>query len=189
VRRLGHPASLCALLLALTPAGALAERHHHLRSSTPIAQTAKLPPAVSQVLKDCNNHNRLQHHYALAVLQQALRDMPTDTREYTICSTEIENAISAELGVSRPAPKASAATRLKVAQGAPTELQQAQSSGGQPVSLGGARITAGAVQVNGGSLLGGLPTPILIVLIVLIALGAVPVGIRLRSIVRARRTP
>jgi hypothetical protein len=40
--------------------------------------------------------------------------------------------------------------------------------------------------VNGSSLLSALPTPILIVLIALIVLGAVPVGIRLRSIVRAR---
>ena len=46
----------------------------------------------------------------------------------------------------------------------------------------GAKIAAGAVQVNGGSLLDALPTPILIVLIALIVVGAVPVGIRLRSL-------
>ena len=168
------------VLLALGPATALAgHRHHH----------PKPPPAVEQVLKDCSRHNHLQSHYPLAVLQQALRDMPTDTREYSICASEIQNAISGQLGGSRPAPKATAATRTKVAQTAPAALQQAQSAGQQPVSLGGAKITAGAVQVNDGSLLGALPTPLLVALIALIALGAVPVGVRLRSIVRARRTP
>lgn len=180
--RLGQPLALGALLLALVPASALAgHRHHHQPKPKP-------PPAVQQVLHDCANHNHLQRRYPIAVLQQALRDMPTYTKEYSICATEIENAISQQLGLTRPAPKASAAVRHKVAQTAPAALKQAQQAGQQPVSLGGVKIAAGAVQVNGGSLLGALPTPLLIVLIALIVLGAVPVGIRLRSIVRARRT-
>jgi hypothetical protein len=176
--RLRHPALLGLLLLAIAPASALAKHH---------TSKHKLPPAVSRVLNDCTNHNRLRHHYPLAVLQAALRDMNTSTREYSICATEIENAISAELGLSRGAPKTSAATRNKVARNASSELSKAQQAGDQPVDLGGAKITAGAVQVNAGSLFGALPTPLLIVLIALIGLGAVPVGIRLRSIVRARR--
>ncbi len=141
---------------------------------------------MQQVLKDCANHNRLQGHYTVALLQQTLRDMPTYDKEYSTCGEEIYNAIQALLGRSRRPPKASSAVRKKIAKNAPTELHQGAQAGQQPVSLGGAKIAAGAVQVNGSSLLTALPTPILIVLIALIVLGAVPVGIRLRSIVRAR---
>jgi hypothetical protein len=181
VSRLAKPFVLGALALALLPASALAGRRHH--------HQPKPPPAVQQVLHDCASHNHLQRHYPVALLQQALRDMPTYTKEYSICATEIQNAISQQLGLARPAPKASAAVRHKVAQTAPNALKQAQQAGQQPVDLGGAKIAAGAIQVNGGSLLGSLPTPLLILLIVLIVIGAVPVGIRLRSIVRERRTP
>jgi len=179
VRRTGPPLAVVAVLLALSPATALAAHHHH---------APKPPPAVQQVLNDCGNHNHLQHRYPLAVLQQALRDIPTDAREYSICSVEIEHAINALIGGTRSAPSASAAVKSHVAQTAPTELAQAQGAGQQAVTLAGAKVTAGAVQINGGSLLGTLPTPVLIVLIALLALAAVPVVVRLRSIVRARRT-
>ena|GEM_PF-2109105 len=181
MRRIGHPIALCVLALALAPASALAKSHHH---------RPKPPPAVQHVLNDCANHpNRLAHHYPLLVLQEALNDIPTDQLEYSTCATEIQNAIRAELGGTRPPPKASKAAKVKVAKNLPTELHQAQQAGSQPVQLGsGPRLAAGAIQVNGSSLLAALPTPILIVLAALIALGALPLALRLRSIVRARRS-
>jgi hypothetical protein len=181
VRRAWTTGVLAATLLALGPGSALAKHHAHHHKPPP-------PPAVEEVLKDCENHNHLTRHYPLSVLQQALRDMPTDQAEYSICGDEIQNAIQQLLGGHpRPAPKATPAVRQKIAQTAPGELHRASQAGAQPVKLGGASIAAGAVRVNGSSLLGALPTPILIVLIALIVLGAVPFAFRLRSIVRAHR--
>jgi len=176
VRRIGPPVALGVLLLALTPASALAKHH------------TKPPPEVQQILKRCGDSNSLGRGYPVAVLRQALADLTTSAKVYTVCAQEIQNAINAELGPSRGAPNASSAVRKRVAENAGKELKQAQAAGSQPVDLGGARIAAGAVQVNGGSLLSVLPTPILIVLVALILLGAVPLGLRLSSIVRARRT-
>lgn len=178
MRRVLQQAALAAAVLALLPASALAAHHSHHHKP--------LPPGVQQVLEDCANHNRLQGHYTVALLEQTLRDMPTYDRVYSTCGGEIQSAIQALLGGSRQPPKSSPAVRQQIAKNAPSELHRAAQAGEQPVSLGGAEIAAGAVQVNGSSLLSALPTPILIVLIALIVLGAVPVGIRLRSIVRAR---
>ena len=85
MRRVLQPAALVAAALVLLPANALAahHRHHH----------KPLPPGVQQVLKDCANHNRLQGHYTVALLDQTLRDMPTYEQEYSTCGEEIHYAI------------------------------------------------------------------------------------------------
>jgi hypothetical protein len=178
---------------------ASAKHHrHHVRPPRPAVQQAPAkhhhhhvtppPPAVEQVLKDCNDHNHLTRHYPLSVLQQAQRDMPTDQREYSTCGVEIQNAIQALLGghVRQP-PKTPPAVTQHIAQAAPTELHQAAQAGAQPVKLGGTSLAAGTVNVNGSSLFGALPAPILAVLAALLALGAVPLILRLRSVVRTHR--
>jgi hypothetical protein len=164
-------------MLALAAAPALAAHHK------------KPPPAVQQLFYYCAHHNSLKgQHYPPAVLEQALADLPTDLTEYSICANEIKKAELQEVGGSHPLPAVSSAKRRKIAATAPTTLQQAKQQGSAPVDLAGQKIAAGAVTVGGNSLLSNLPTPILIVLVLLLALGSVPVAVRVQAFVRARRS-
>jgi hypothetical protein len=169
VRRTGPLLALGVLRLALAPAQALAKTH-----------TKSVPPAVSEVLADCSHHNHLTRHYPASVLQQALADLPTDLKEYTTCANEILNAETNGVAPERSLP-------TQTAKSAPDQLKRAEQQGGAPVDLAGEKIAAGVVTVHG-SVLSDLPTPLLIVLILLAALASVPLGLRAHRIVRARRT-
>ncbi len=174
--RTGRAFTLAALLLALTPAAALA------------GPRKNVPPAVRQVWSDCASHNSLHGHYPPAVLEQALADLPTDDKEYTLCANEILNAESRGVGGSHPQPAVSVARRQKIAKNAASALRKAKQDGAAPIDLSGQKIAAGTVTVNGSSLLSSLPTPILAVLAILLALASAPVALRLQSFVRARRS-
>jgi hypothetical protein len=175
VRRTGPLLALVCVLIIAAPSVALAKHHK------------KLPPAVQQVINDCLDHNgRLAGHYPATLLKQALADLPTDISEYSTCANAIKRAELAEIIQSRPLPtpgkgKVSAATAKK-------KLKQAVTSGGEPLDLNGEKIAAGAVELHGSSLLSALPTPLLIVLLALIAIAAVPITYTVRRLVRARRT-
>lgn len=175
MRRTGHLLALSVLLLALAPATALAKKPKY-----------KAPPAVEQVWYDCAHHNSLTHYYPTSVLEKALAHLPSDNKEYTLCANEINDALSRELAGNRPAPPQTSTQRATTTANAPAKLKQASKLGAAPVDLGGAKIAAGTVTV-GGSALSDLPTPILILLIALIALASVPLGLRAHRFVRARR--
>jgi len=178
VRRTGHLLALSVLLLALVPGAALAK-----------AKKPKYnpPPAVARVYYDCAHHNSLTGHYPIAVLQQAAAHLPSDAKEYSLCANEIENALQRELAGDRRAPAQTSKQRAKITASEPAKLKQARQLGAAPVNLAGLKIAAGAVTV-GGSPLSDLPTPLLILLIALLALASVPLGLRARRLVRARRS-
>lgn len=176
MRRTGPLLALLLLALAIAPAAALAAHHK------------KVPAAVQQVWWDCAHHNSLQGHYPPAILEQAFADLPTSDKEYTLCANEIRKAELQAVGGSAHLPSVSTSSRRKVAKNAANALKQAKQRGGAPVVIGGDKIAAGAVTLPGSSFLSDLPTPILIVLVVLIALGSVPIALRVQSLVRARRS-
>jgi len=175
VRQIGRLLAAASLVVALTPAQAVAAQHK------------KLPPAVQQVINDCENHNYLHGHYTAAVLEQALAQLPTDVKEYTLCANEIQNAESQAVGGTQSL-NATAAAQQRVAKHAPQTLSNARKQGAAPVTLGGHEIAAGAVNVTGSSFLGTLPTPLLVVLALGLALGGIPLATRVQSLVRARRS-
>jgi hypothetical protein len=176
VRRTGRLLSLGALLLLLAPSGALAAQHK------------KVPPAVAQVWSDCTHHNSLHGHYSAEVLEQALADLPTDDKEYSLCADEIENAEAKEVGGSHALPSESSAEQQKLAKNAASTLKQAQKAGNASLELGGQKIAAGTIALRGSSFLSDLPTPLLIVLAMLLALASVPFALRIQRLVRARRS-
>ena len=184
--RTGRAFTIAALLLTVTPAAALAG---HRKNVDPVALRVKnAPPAVKQVWHDCASHNSLHGHYPAAILEQALADLPTDDKEYTLCANEILNAESREVGGSHSLPAVSAANRRRIAKNAANALRKATHDGGEPIDLSGQKIAAGVVTVDGSSLLSNLPAPILAVLAMLLALAAVPVALRIQRFVRARRS-
>lgn len=175
MRRTGHLLALGALLLLLTPSGALAAHHK------------KVPAAVQQVWSDCTHHNSLHGHYSAKVLEQALADLPTDDKEYSLCADEIQNAEAQEVGGSHRLPSESSAEQQHLAKNATSVLKQAQDAGNASLDLGGQKIAAGTIALRGSSFLSNLPTPLLIVLAMLFALASVPFGLRIQRLVRARR--
>jgi hypothetical protein len=175
VRRIAHLLALGALLLALTPSGALAAHHK------------KVPAAVAQVWSDCTHHNSLQGHYSAKVLEQALADLPTDDKEYSLCADEIQNAEAQGVGGSHRLPSASSSEQQNLAKNAASLLKRAQDAGDASLDLGGRRIAAGTIALRGSSFLSDLPTPLLIVLAMLFALASVPFVLRIHRLVRARR--
>jgi hypothetical protein len=177
VRRTGRPLALAALLLAFAAAPASAAHHK------------TLPPAVQQVLTYCAHHNSLtSQHYPLALLEETLSDLPSDLTEYTLCANEIRNAEAQDVGGSHPQPGVSAATRAQIAANAANALKKAQAAGGAPIDLGGEKIAAGAVSLPGSSFFNLLPTPILVVVVLLLALGSIPAALRIQRLVRSRRS-
>lgn len=175
MRRTARLIALASLSLVLTPGVALGAHRKHL------------PPAVQQVINDCEHHNSLQGHYPAAVLEQALADLPTDVKEYSLCANEIQNAESQAVGGTHSPGTASSAAQQQVAKHAAASLAQAQRQGAAPLTLGGDRIAAGTVGVSGASFLSGLPTPIIVVLALAAALAAIPLSRAVQSVVRARR--
>jgi hypothetical protein len=174
VSRLGARIALVTLLCLLVPATASAKSAKQPKK--------KLPPAVAAVINDCLVHNgQLTHHYSAALLQEALADLPTDIAEYTTCADALRQAELADIATPRALPNASGG-----ATDANSKLSQAEQAG-KAGDLNGQQVPVGAVVLHGSSLLGALPTPVLLVLAALLAIAAVPLAHATRRLVRARR--
>jgi hypothetical protein len=178
VRRIGPPLALLVVLLAITPASALAKKHRPRYK--PTAQ-------VNQVWYECTHQNSITGHFPASVLEQAAAHLPSTEKEYSLCENEIQNAENQLVDHSRPPPAQTSTQKQHNAANAGKHLRGAVQTGGKPVNLGGQRIVAGVVGYNG-SVFSDLPTPLLIVILVLLALGSIPAGLRVQKIVRARRS-
>ncbi len=173
MRRICALLALVAALLALAPAAASAKTKKPPR---------KLPTAVAALINDCLVHDGvLTHHYSATLLKDALADLPTDIAEYTTCADAIRQAELAEIAPARNLPGGDGD------KDAQSKLDQGEKLGGKPVDLDGHNVAVGAVVLHGGSLLDTLPTPLLLVLVALIAIAGVPLTQAARRLVRARR--
>lgn len=170
MRRICALLALVAALSALAPAAASAKKH-----------AKKPPPAVAALIRDCLDHDGvLTHHYSATLLKDALADLPTDVAEYSTCADAIRQAELAEIAPARNLPNGAD-------KDAQSKLAQGEKLGGKPVDLDGHQVAVGAVVLHGGSLLDTLPTPLLLVLVALIAIAGVPLTQAARRLVRARR--
>jgi hypothetical protein len=144
----------------------------------------KVPASVEALINDCLQHDdKLTHHYPAKLLQEALNDLPTDVAEYSACADTIQQAELADIAASRQVPNPSGD-----AKDASGKLKAASTLGSKPVEVGGQELVAGVVVLRGNSLLSALPTPLLLVLIALLAVGVVPLAQTTRRLVRARRS-
>jgi hypothetical protein len=159
---------------------------------------AAYPNTPSGALKDCNQgHSHLVGHYSLKVLQQALRDLKTNSLQYTNCADVLTQAIQAlELTTHKPThPRGSGKVTRGQKGPAPTtpdlikkQLNELNAQGSGPTTISGRTVTPGTVTVRGASFLSSLPTPLLIVLAALLAT-VIAVSVRtIHQVVRSRRT-
>jgi hypothetical protein len=114
--------------------------------------------------------------------QQALQELPTEVEEYSNCSSLIEAALRAAApGRSSPSARATVATPLSSSE--QTSIVRASKVSG-PLQVGGQTVEPGIVHANVASALSSLPTPLLAVLIFLLAGALLTAGGALRNFVR-----
>jgi hypothetical protein len=65
----------------------------------------------TSVIADCNSHDTLTRTYPVAALEDALRTMPADVKEYTDCPDVIQRALLSEEGKLHGASGAPVAAR------------------------------------------------------------------------------
>jgi hypothetical protein len=127
----------------------------------------------AQVLKDCANSNgRLSKTYSQKDYQQALKQMPSDLREYSDCEAIIRRAMLGiqTVGTGTSQNPYAGSTPQEVAQ-AQKDIATALKTGGHAQRIGRVLVTPGALayrKVTAG--VTNLPKPLLVV-VVLILLG------------------
>jgi hypothetical protein len=163
-------------------------------------------------LHDCGaGHDPLVGHYSVKVLQTALRDLRTNSLQYTTCADALQNAIDSELTGHRKKPvkhhrggttprrggktPGTTTTHTQTQSQSTTALpdlvrkrvDQVKQQGRKPVRLNGQTVTPGAVTVRTASFLSGVPTPLLIVLAALLATVVAVSARAIHHVVRTRR--
>lgn len=160
------------------------------------------------VISDCTDNGRIDGTYSSSDYKAALRDLPTDVAEYTDCGAQI--AAAQRRGAARQNSSGSGsggsggggsggssgtggtgagaastdspiADPANLSKGEKAALASAAAQKASPVTLGSDAVTPGASGIAGEAVRNAIPTPLLIVLI-LVGLAAATVGVyRLRG--------
>jgi hypothetical protein len=134
-----------------------------------------------ELLRDCADDGKLDHHYSQRELRQAERDVPSDIDEYTDCRDAIRSAqISGGRGGhggGGTGGNSSLRTSSGAVAGSPQdlgELKRITEQGGAPtVDVGGRRVEAGGDGLFAAAgAANKIPAPVAAALIALAALGA-----------------
>ena len=168
-----------------------------------------LAPAVAvasgdAVVTDCTDNGKIDHKYTQNDYREALKNLPADAAEYTDCAELIQTAQRAGSqdkgraalgsgggsgsndsgGTPTKATPVSPAPALEVADGSPAQnalLAKAASGGSAIVDVAGAAITPGATALSAEDVSRSLPTPLLILIILLGIGGLTAAGLSLRG--------
>ncbi|HEY7967438.1 MAG TPA: hypothetical protein VID68_10440 [Solirubrobacteraceae bacterium] len=161
---------------------------------------AGYPNSVDGALADCGaGHDPLVGHYSVAVLHKALRQLNTNSLQYTTCSDALTQALRADLLPKRrprsrprsnkPVTKPSGPVVKPTPSAIRRRVHEIQNWGGGRITLPtGATVTPGTVTARSAGFLSNLPTPLLVVLAALLAAVVAVAGRALQTVVRARRT-
>jgi hypothetical protein len=151
---------------------------------------------VTAALHDCGQgHDPLVGHYSVKVLQTALRDLHTNSLQYTTCADALQNAIDSQLAKPKSHPRGKVTLPAHGGPAKPTtnlvkqRVSRVKKLGSAPFLLpNGQSVTPGAVTVHSASFLSSLPTPLLIVIAALFAAVVAVGGRALHQLVRTRRS-
>jgi hypothetical protein len=123
-----------------------------------------------------------QHAYS-----EALKDLTADAREYTECGSLIRQAQLAAAGGGVPGAGA-AVVPLTPTASEQRAIAHATHAGPIPIRIGGSLIHPGVIHANIASAFSSLPTPLLAMVIFLIASLLLVAGGAVRNHIRARRS-
>jgi hypothetical protein len=161
-----------------------------------LALFAPAPPAGADaganIIERCT-HGQSLGGFSQQAYRQALAEMPAEVNEYSECAAQIRKAELAAAGRGAGASAAGAAggPSASVSPPSPAEQQALQAAhttaGAAPVNVGGQPVAPGVVHADIASAVSSLPTPLLVVLVLLLT-GAVAILARAtRGRVRVRR--
>jgi hypothetical protein len=133
-----------------------------------------------QLVNDCTDNGKIDGKYSAGDYKDALNNIPTDVDEYTDCRDIIRQSQVANTGQQPERKTAFAPTETPAGPPAPAEKQQiarqrARFSHGNPVRIGGVKVTPGSLSRQAGSAGFGntsndLPVPVLVLLLAIAAL-------------------
>jgi hypothetical protein len=173
-----------------------------VRSAAPTALLAAIllafaPPARADVgekiILRCTHEESLSG-FSQSAYRQALKEIKSDTEEYSGCALSIREAqAAAALGARTGAAGSAGTSAAKPVAIAATPAEQrsikhAVHAGAEPVSLGGRIVHPGVVHVDVASALSSLPTPLLLTLAFLLVCLLAVLGGALGKRVRSRRS-
>jgi hypothetical protein len=148
-----------------------------------------VPPASASVgetiIQRCT-HGQSISGFSQQAYSEALKDLTADAREYTECGSLIRQAQLA--AASGGGPGAGAAIPLTPTASEQRAIAHATHAGPIPVRVGGSLIHPGVIHANIASAFSSLPTPLLAMVIFLIASLLLVAGGAVRNHIRARRS-
>ncbi len=147
---------------------------------------ASAPASGRAVIRDCTDDGQLSKSYTQKDYRDALAHLPTDVDEYTDCRDVIRRAQLGGANSSKRGPGGPGAAGgggggggggLTQPNGADEQaaLARAQKGGGAPIHIGDRTVTPGGSRFTASDVRNALPTPLLVVLLMLGA-GALTVG-------------
>ncbi len=147
--------------------------------------------AGANIIERCT-HGQSLSGFSQQAYRQALAEMPAEVNEYSECAAQIRKAELAAAGRGGASgPGGGSAPAAVIAPPSPAEQQTLQaahtSAGAVPVNVGGQPVVPGVVHADIASAVSSLPTPLLVVLALLLT-GAVAILARaIRGRVDLRR--
>jgi hypothetical protein len=147
------------------------------------------PPANASVgetiIQRCT-HGQSLSGFSQQAYSEALKDLTADAREYTECGSLIRQAqLAAASGRGGGAAAIAPITPTASEQRA---IAHATRAGPIPIRVGGSLVNPGVIHANIASAFSSLPTPLLAIMIFLIACLLLVAGGAVRNQIRARRS-
>jgi hypothetical protein len=148
------------------------------------------PPANASVgetiIQRCT-HGQSLSGFSQQAYSEALKDLTADAREYTECGSLIRQAqLAAASG--HGAAGAGAIAPITPTASEQRAIAHATRAGPIPIRVGGSLVNPGVVHANIASAFSSLPTPLLAMVIFLIACLLLVAGGAVRNHIRARRS-
>src|SRR4051812_40237438 len=173
---------------------------------------------VNDVIRDCSKNGKLSHDYPPSLIRKARESLPADIDEYTDCRDLLSAPTSSTSqggsgdsvsggggggavmgsgggsgGGGGGAPSSASTPEAPAAPPSPSELKALDAAkagdGGEPVEVGGAPLTPGTAGMTTGAVANGLPSALLIVLILLGLTVALATGPLLRRRYASGQSP
>jgi hypothetical protein len=133
-------------------------------------------------------HGQSLSGFSQQAYSEALKDLTADAREYTECGSLIRQAqLAAASGRGGSPGAAAAVVPINPTSSEQRAIAHATRAGGIPIRVGSALVHPGVIHANIASAFSSLPTPLLAMVIFLIACLLLIAGGAARNHLRARR--
>jgi hypothetical protein len=143
----------------------------------------------TKIIERCT-HGQSLSGFTQKDYRRALAELPTEVEEYSDCGNLIRHAqlAAAGGGGGGSGGGGSALPTTPISRGEQSSLSRASRSGAAPLSVGGQSVQPGVIHANVSSAFSSLPTPLLALLIFLLACAAALGGRTIQKGIREHRS-